>query len=87
MNINVHSAFEIVNTSVEFEDDTRTIKCSCCREGNYDTIAVHALITTEGVLVCPFHPLAVSYDGGKKKSMCNVINMQSNVCSSIKTTI
>ena len=51
------SVFEVVNTRIEFEDDTRTMKCSCCgREGKYHTIAVRALIATGGyvtILVSP----------------------------------
>jgi len=43
------SNFEVVNTRIEFEDDTRTMKCSSCgREGKYHTIAVRALIATGG---------------------------------------
>ena len=50
------STFEVVNTRIEFEDDTRTMKCSCGREGKYHTIAVRALIATGGyvtILVSP----------------------------------
>jgi len=50
------TTFEVVNTRIEFEDDTRMMKCSCGREGKFHTIAVRALIATGGyvtILVSP----------------------------------
>lgn len=50
------STVEVVNTRIDFEDDVRTMKCICGREGKYRTIAVRALIATGGyvtILVSP----------------------------------
>ena len=51
------STFEVVNTRIEFEDDTRTMKCSCGREGKYHTIAVRALIATGGYVTILLSPV------------------------------
>ena len=60
------STFEVVNTRIEFEDDTRTMKCSSCgREGKYHTIAVRALIATGGYVTILLSPV-----GGVDTNLC-----------------
>jgi len=65
------STFEVVNTRIEFEDDTRTMKCSSCgREGKYHTIAVRALIATGGYVTILLSPVGGAQGADTNLCIC-----------------
>jgi len=65
------SMVEVVNTRIEFEDDTRTMKCSSCgREGKYHTIAVRALIATGGYVTILLSPVGGAQGADTNLCVC-----------------
>lgn len=44
----IQKCIEVVNTRIEFEDDAKTMKCDCGREGTYNCVSVRALLASGG---------------------------------------
>ena len=61
---------EVVTTRIEFEEDTRMMKCRCGREGSYHAVAVRALIASGGYVTLFIASVGGSSTGTQNGSLC-----------------